>query len=375
MTDTLVFNDDLETTVITVPDQGPPGPVGPTGPIGPAGPAGVPGAQGPTGATGATGATGPQGPAGPAGSGSGDMLRANNLSDVTNVATARTNIGAAPLASPTFTGTPAAPTPTTGDNTTRIATTAFVEASIGALNRGHLWGGLLSTSGPSGTFGISAAVVADRSGADVMTLASAITKTTSAWTVGTGNGALDTGTIQANKWYFVFLIKRPDTGVVDAVVSLSPTTPTLPTNYTIARYLGAMVTNSSSQWIPFTQIGDEFWWNTPTLSVSNANPTTTRTLYALAVPLGISVKAFFRGMYSHTGANNVANFHSPLIGLAQLTSNNFDLVNPTAGGFAAGQFAVWTNTAQQIYAVSSASSGSSLYISTLCWIDRRGRDS
>ena len=34
----------------------------------------------------------------------------------------------APLASPTFTGTPLAPTPTAGDNTTKVATTAFVTA-------------------------------------------------------------------------------------------------------------------------------------------------------------------------------------------------------------------------------------------------------
>lgn len=36
--------------------------------------------------------------------------------------------GAAPLASPTLTGTPAAPTPASGDDSTRIATTAFVKA-------------------------------------------------------------------------------------------------------------------------------------------------------------------------------------------------------------------------------------------------------
>lgn len=36
----------------------------------------------------------------------------------------------APKASPTFTGTPAAPTPTTGDNTTKLATTAFVQSSL-----------------------------------------------------------------------------------------------------------------------------------------------------------------------------------------------------------------------------------------------------
>lgn len=40
--------------------------------------------------------------------------------------------GAAPLASPTFTGTPAAPTPSPGDNTTKLATTQFVTAAVAA---------------------------------------------------------------------------------------------------------------------------------------------------------------------------------------------------------------------------------------------------
>lgn len=40
----------------------------------------------------------------------------------------------APKASPTFTGTPAAPTATPGTNTTQIATTAFVAAAISALS-------------------------------------------------------------------------------------------------------------------------------------------------------------------------------------------------------------------------------------------------
>ena len=56
--------------------------------------------------------------------------RSNNLSDLTNVTTARTNLGAAPLASPPFTGTPTAPTAITGTNTTQIATTAFVQAQL-----------------------------------------------------------------------------------------------------------------------------------------------------------------------------------------------------------------------------------------------------
>lgn len=39
--------------------------------------------------------------------------------------------GLAPTASPTFTGTPAAPTATAGTNTTQLATTAFVQAALG----------------------------------------------------------------------------------------------------------------------------------------------------------------------------------------------------------------------------------------------------
>jgi hypothetical protein len=44
-----------------------------------------------------------------------------------------TDTSRAPLASPTFTGTPAAPTATAGTNTTQLATTAFVATAVGAI--------------------------------------------------------------------------------------------------------------------------------------------------------------------------------------------------------------------------------------------------
>jgi hypothetical protein len=49
----------------------------------------------------------------------------------------------APLASPTFTGTPAAPTPATADSTTKIATTAYVQANLV---------GLLTTAAAAATY-------------------------------------------------------------------------------------------------------------------------------------------------------------------------------------------------------------------------------
>jgi len=46
--------------------------------------------------------------------------------------------GAAPSASPTFTGVPAAPNAAGGTNTTQIATTAFVLGSLGAAPQRYL---------------------------------------------------------------------------------------------------------------------------------------------------------------------------------------------------------------------------------------------
>lgn len=55
---------------------------------------------------------------------------ARTLLDDTDAPSALTTLGAAPLASPTFTGTPSAPTPAVGTNSTRVATTALIQAEI-----------------------------------------------------------------------------------------------------------------------------------------------------------------------------------------------------------------------------------------------------
>lgn len=66
--------------------------------------------------------------------------------------------GAAPLANPTFTGTPAAPTATGGTNTTQLATTAFVQAALptlplsvanGGSGVGTFTAGIVTASGTS----------------------------------------------------------------------------------------------------------------------------------------------------------------------------------------------------------------------------------
>ena len=61
-------------------------------------------------------------------SGKANSAHSHAVSDVTGLQTALD--GKAPLASPALTGTPTAPTPTAGDNTTKLATTAFVQNAV-----------------------------------------------------------------------------------------------------------------------------------------------------------------------------------------------------------------------------------------------------
>ena len=121
--------------------QGPQGLTGTTGAIGPQGPQGLTGATGPQGPTGSTGPQGPQGPAGADGAGApgtAPPIMDGTATIGTSLLFARqdhihpSDTSRAPLASPTFTGDPKAPTPTVGDNDTSIATTAFVASTVAA---------------------------------------------------------------------------------------------------------------------------------------------------------------------------------------------------------------------------------------------------
>jgi hypothetical protein len=56
--------------------------------------------------------------------------------------------------------------------------------------RGYIAGLTLSTAGSSAAFSVAAGVTTDGTNADMMTLASALSKTTSAWAAGNGMGLL-----------------------------------------------------------------------------------------------------------------------------------------------------------------------------------------
>jgi len=248
--------------------------------------------------------------------------------------------------------------------------------------RGHIAGLTMSTAGASTTMTVAAGEAADSTAAVYLTLAASIGKTTGAWAVGTGNGGLDTGTIANNTWYHFFLIRRPDTGVVDVLFSLSATSPTLPANYTQFRRIGSGRTNGSAQWTRFFQDGDLFQWETPTLDVDVTNPGTAAVTRTLIVPTGVRVAALFQyGAYDPTNGNQVVPHFSdlqttdgtPSVTAAPLASSTSQGASSIGG---MGRIEVMTNTSAQIRSrlTGAVAVSAVLKISTLAWRDSRGRD-
>lgn len=223
---------------------------------------------------------------------------------------------------------------------------------------------------------IAAGRAVDGGGTYNLILTSAKTKQLDAtWAVGTNQGGLDTGVKANSTWYHIWLIARVDTHVVDVLYSTSATAPTMPTNYTKKRRIGAVRTDSSGNLIPFLQYGDNFWWKSPPfLDVNDATLTTSKKNYALSgSPLGIVCEVFANAKVDHGTAAIVyisnPNFTDlapsasalPLVSLHSVGTNELDL-----------QVKLITDTSAQISARSSASSTSFL-VSVLGWTDPRGK--
>jgi Phage T7 tail fibre protein len=256
-----------------------------------------------------------------------------------------------------------------------ISTTNIPEGSNKYFNpaimRGYLAGLVLSTAGASSTFSIAVGVATDSTNVDVISLTSAMSKTTSAWAAGSGNGSLDTGTIAASTWYHFFLIKNPTNGAADVVTSATVTPnagpTTLPIGYTLFRRIGSRKTDGSAKWVGFNQIGDLVQLTAPVADANNLAVSTTSQTVPLTVPPGLNVVAVFNA--TKTATNDVL-LYSGIgdVQAANVPSGNYVL----AVGLMSGAFQLLTDTSRNIRA--SATGTDALYIATQGWIDRRGRD-
>lgn len=255
-------------------------------------------------------------------------------------------------------------------------------AGAAPIARGHIDGLVMSTAGSSATMTIAAGQAADSTNAVLMTLSAAISKTTSAWAVGSTNGGLDTGAIANSTWYHFFEIMRPDTGVVDVLFSLSATAPTMPSNYTYKRRIGSGKTNGSAQWVLFTQDGDYFRWSASVLDINTNNPGTSAVTATLAsVPTGVNVFALINAALKTTSTDRSEMYLRDLAASDEAPSGTAGpLATVTLGSDAGLGEASWggrmrTNTSGQIgYRLSVSTATLTARIATLGWEDTRGKD-
>jgi hypothetical protein len=190
-----------------------------------------------------------------------------------------------------------------------------------------------------------------------MVLASTVTKRLDGtWAVGSGNGGLDTGTKAVNSTYHVYVIMRPDTGVVDAILSLSATGPALPTNYTEYRRRGAVLTDGSGNIRAFQQFGTEFRIGQVTDATMG---TSAQALMAVTVPNGLPVKLL--GSVYCTADNATGQAFTAPGDKASLEKTIATTYAQNINHITQSEYFEYTNSSRQIYRRTATTGGSSIF--------------
>lgn len=256
--------------------------------------------------------------------------------------------------------------------------------AVSAGFAGHLFGLTGSQNGTDANNDMDFAAgeaASDGSAPVIMALASAITKRSDAvWAVGNNNGAMDTGTKPTSNWLYWYLIKRPDTGVVDVCCSASPTAPSIGTNipaaYTKYRRIRSTRTDGSGNIVPDIQKGDEILWKQIVRENGGAITTgTSAAFFALAgVPTGLDITAILHGSFTSATDTAAVLITSPLVDdlVPDLNNGGSNIGHMQTGShYASGALRVRTNTSRQVR--HRAGAAGSLYLFTTGYIDTRGR--
>jgi hypothetical protein len=249
--------------------------------------------------------------------------------------------------------------------------------AIASMPRGHISGLILSNAVGDPTNDITVAVgeCRDIDDTEDMVLSSAITKRAdAAWTVGTNQGGMDTGTFTTNVSYHLWLIKNTSSGVVDVLFSASATAPTMPAGYTKKRRLGSFHSSFPVAIPLFHQYGDLFVFDEPGTVDTLGDITAGQTLTLLPVPSGVvltvdltvaitSPTAACRLLYTSLAAANI----NP-------TTDYANALSTAAGALGVGFAKVVTNTSRQIRQRSSGATDTSASTHIVSWTDTRGKD-
>jgi len=138
-------------------------------------------------------------------------------------------------------------------------------------------------------------------------VATALTKQIDAsWVAGDNAGGLDTGSVQANTFYYCYAIYNITTGVSDAIFTASYGSPTFPSGYTKKAYRGAILTDGSGNIRAFYRYGNRFLLDTIITDHAPSPSSTTFTSYQVSVPRINNIIGLLSASITYTGSGVVS---------------------------------------------------------------------
>ena len=202
---------------------------------------------------------------------------------------------------------------------------------------------------------ITSGEATDSSSGYILKLTSEITKQIDAiWAVGDDAGGLFTSSVAVDTWYHIFLIRKDSDGTVDAGFDTSVTAANIPVGYTAYKWIGAVLTDGSSNINPFIHSSskpNDFFFDGHKHDVSQAATSVSRTLHTLSVPLGFEMEAIVVATTDSDGGSDYALISSPYETDIAVDSSTGNIVSAQAntGPYPAGQeMRVVTNLLSQI---------------------------
>jgi hypothetical protein len=274
-------------------------------------------------------------------------------------------------------GSPTTTTQSAGDNSTKIATTAYVDAAVsvgGIVLTGYLSGCLVTNNATTPNTKVDIA-----SGIAVNSTSTVYIKSAGYTVDFSSSGAvnkLDTGTIAASTWYHVFVIAKAD-GTTGGLASLSATAPTLPSGYTVFRRVGSVLTDSSAHILGFKAAytgggTTEMFWNASVLDINTTTLGTASTAFTLSVPTGIICEANLQYFLWTVNIIMMRSLDQPNEAPTGTAAPTATFGSSAAGAnYGAGHIRLRTSTASQI-ALRSDTANTKILVSTLGWVDYRG---
>jgi hypothetical protein len=115
-----------------------------------------------------------------------------------------------------------------------------------------------------------------------------------------GANGLDTGSKANSTWYYIFVIMKAD-GTTAGLLSLSSTTPTMPTGYAYMGLVGAVMVNGSGNFITFSQKGKKVC--SVVVLLVNAGTASTPTLVNLSTVPPTATAVYLKVVGASTSSN------------------------------------------------------------------------